>query len=357
MNFANGMFDFGFQEGLLHIIRIIATIMAAIAGWFICDPLTRVSYRMMYEGAAPGAMLFSVKGCGAALLAVVTYLYLPLAGGGGGLGYGPGPGGNPGQGEGQGGKGAGANEDTKDKALAKDKKDDLKNAAPVVEAVEIVIINSNRSEDVVKERFYLVKGKEPPQSEEQLKAYFTENFGKIKIIPILPRDSFDDSQKDQPMHPWFKLIARRTTTRSKSCKSKKDRRIPRLRIGFTFGNNTSMATPNLLLFGTPGAGKSALLAAVVRAAPALKADLVDETEILQHYHVKPDAGADPFFNDVAVLDSSGKSALEMLQAEEPFKQAHPMRQTILAADVVVIAVDVSAPKKRCTRISARSPAG
>lgn len=107
-----------------------------------------------------------------------------------------------------------------------------------------------------------------------------------------------------------------------------------------------MASPRLLLFGNPGAGKSALLDAIVHSAPALEARLVDQSDDLQHFHVKP-AERNGAASDVTVLDCNGKSALEMLQAEEPFATAHPMRRPILDADAVALVVDVSAsPKQR-----------
>ncbi|MBI1833152.1 MAG: hypothetical protein HYR84_17055 [Planctomycetes bacterium] len=108
-----------------------------------------------------------------------------------------------------------------------------------------------------------------------------------------------------------------------------------------------MSAPRLLLFGSAGAGKSALLAAVVDAAPALKAELIDESDVAQHFHVQGAAGADlGDLGDIAVLDCNGKSADEMLQAEEPFGPWHPMKNPILAADAVLLTVDVSAPKKQ-----------
>jgi GTPase SAR1 family protein len=122
-----------------------------------------------------------------------------------------------------------------------------------------------------------------------------------------------------------------------------------------------MSTPRLLLFGTPGAGKSALLGALAQAAPALQADLVEKsgalqrlqkntydatlepTEALESYQIRvqPEAGSDAVASEVTVLDCSGQSALQMLQAKEPFADSHPLKKPILAADAVMLVMDAS----------------
>jgi GTPase SAR1 family protein len=110
-----------------------------------------------------------------------------------------------------------------------------------------------------------------------------------------------------------------------------------------------MMGPRLLLFGTPGAGKSALLAALVQAVPALKAELIDESQVAQRFQVQPsekEKVSGRFSSEVTVLDCSGKAALEMLKAPQPFANSHPMKKPILEADAMVFAVDVSAPKKQ-----------
>jgi hypothetical protein len=90
-----------------------------------------------------------------------------------------------------------------------------------------------------------------------------------------------------------------------------------------------------------------LLAAFVQAAPALKAELIDELEAAQRFQVHPsEKVSGPFSSEVTVLDCSGKSALEMLKAPQPFANSHPMKKPILDADAMVFAVDVSAPKKQ-----------
>ena len=108
-----------------------------------------------------------------------------------------------------------------------------------------------------------------------------------------------------------------------------------------------MSSPRLLLFGTPGAGKSALLAALVQAAPALKAEFIDESQVAQRFQVhSSEKVSGPFSSEVTVLDCSGKAALEMLKAPQPFANSQPMKKPILDADAMVFAVDVSAPKKQ-----------
>ncbi|MSQ95907.1 MAG: hypothetical protein EXR98_15325 [Gemmataceae bacterium] len=127
-----------------------------------------------------------------------------------------------------------------------------------------------------------------------------------------------------------------------------------------------MSSPRLLLFGTPGAGKSALLGALVQAAPALKAEVADKrgeleelknstyadtiapTNAIDSYdlHVKPENRASAWAaHRLTVLDCSGKTAAQMLQAEEPFAKKHPLHKPIFDADAVVLAVDASVTNK------------
>lgn len=105
-----------------------------------------------------------------------------------------------------------------------------------------------------------------------------------------------------------------------------------------------MSTPRLLLFGNAGAGKSALLGALVETAPELKAEVAESSDGVQHFHVKADAASE--WSDVAVLDCSGTSASEMLKTEVPFADWHPLNATILGADAILVIVDLSAPKKQ-----------
>lgn len=127
--------------------------------------------------------------------------------------------------------------------------------------------------------------------------------------------------------------------------------------------------PHMLLFGSPGAGKSSLLGALAQAAamqtPALKGQLVDKSGALQQlqkntYEKKPpptdgleayDVHLEPADGDASsaeatLLDCSGQEAQEILQTQEAFANDHPLREPILDADAVLLLVDVSLPNKQ-----------
>ncbi len=203
--FAQSFLDHGFSETVLHIVRIIAAVGGAVVGWFGCDPLTRLGYRLSYKGATPMPLLFVTKSAGAAILSTLIYLYLPL-GGGGGLGFGPGQGGTPGKGPGQGGdKGIAATDGKDAKQPAKDKTDVDGKPGKASETIEIEIINVKRFEDVENERFYLLRRKEPPVTLGKVEELFKKNPTKIEVVPILTRDSIGVSQDDNPLSQLLEL--------------------------------------------------------------------------------------------------------------------------------------------------------
>src|SRR5438552_11875257 len=99
MIFTDGFFQLSLPPAIIEIIRIIVTVVGAVVGWFVCDPLTRVLYRLSFRGATPGSILIGAKFTGAATASLLIYFLLPLSfgGGSGGLG-GPGGSGGPGNG-------------------------------------------------------------------------------------------------------------------------------------------------------------------------------------------------------------------------------------------------------------------
>ena len=180
MMFAQGMFDFGLNDKLLEIVRVIATVGGAVVGWFLCDPLTRIIYRISFRSATPAALLFMVKAGGALTLSLLIYFFIPL-GGGGGPGFGPGLGGGPGKGPGKGG----------DKVAADGtaKADKTPKSAGTFETVEIEILGGKRFQDDGKDRFYLLKRAEPAVSLDELDDYFKKQESKIQVTAILTKDS------------------------------------------------------------------------------------------------------------------------------------------------------------------------
>ena len=128
-----------------------------------------------------------------------------------------------------------------------------------------------------------------------------------------------------------------------------------------------MANPRLLLFGTPGAGKSSLLGALAQAASTqaalLKGELVGASSELidlqkDTYQTKLTSTTDLTAYDIklqpvegtplnaTLLDCSGESAKEMLQSKQPFADSHPMQKPILDADGVLLIVDASLSGKQ-----------
>ncbi len=211
MIFAQTFFEFGLQEGMLTIVRAIAAIGGAVAGWFVSDLLTRLIYRISFRGATPVALLLLTKLGGAATTAALIWFFMPLGGGGGGLGWGPGQGGGPGKGPGDGsGKGKGNGEIVKDAKTEKTTKDDKKTAvSPAkLESIDIEIIDDKRYKDDGKERVFLVKRAMPALSESELDDYLKTNHAKIEVTPVLTKNSIGIGRDDNPLNKLLNLTRR-----------------------------------------------------------------------------------------------------------------------------------------------------
>jgi GTPase SAR1 family protein len=130
-----------------------------------------------------------------------------------------------------------------------------------------------------------------------------------------------------------------------------------------------MSTPHLLLFGSPGAGKSSLLGALAQAAATqaaiLKGELVQKSENLDRLQkntyngevpttpsletyairLKPAEGQSATA-EATLMDCSGIDALEMLKSDDPFTGANPMQKPILEADAILLLVDAAMPSRQ-----------
>lgn len=202
------LFGYDLQESVVLIIRIIATIGAAILGWFVCDPLTRVAYRLSFRAPTPGALIFCGKVLGGAVLAAAVWFLMPEGGGGGGPGFGPGPGGLPGKGPGSGDNAVAGDPSKKPKADPADKSE--KDKSPqALEPIEIEIISGKLYEKLLsedgKKRFFLVKRATPALTAEELEDYFKKNHARIEVTPILTKDSIGIGRKDNPLDQLLAL--------------------------------------------------------------------------------------------------------------------------------------------------------
>lgn len=201
---ADGFLGLGLEDRALEVVRIIATIGGAVVGWFGCDPLTRLIYRLSFRKPTPSAVLFFSKATAAVLLAVLIYKFIPLGGGGSGFGLGPGPGGGPGKGPGAGG-GDGPSDGKGGKDPLKSKDGKSKGPSGPLEPIEIEIISIKLYKDDGKERFYLLDRKPPAVSLGDLEKYFKDRHGKIEVTPILTPNSFDDTPAYNPLSRLLEL--------------------------------------------------------------------------------------------------------------------------------------------------------
>jgi hypothetical protein len=206
--FAQSGLDFGVSDAVLLIVRIIATVGGAIVGWFVCDPVTRLVYRLSFKGTTPGALLFAVKLSGAVGLALLIWFFMPLGGGGGGFGWGPGPGGRPGKGPGQGGdKGPGADPSPKN---GKDPKSDPVNKSdPARSPIKIEILGGPRFLNDGAARYYLVlKKDEPARSLAEIGDYLKQ-YPPSLIEIVHSDDTAVDNTEESPTRKLRKLATER----------------------------------------------------------------------------------------------------------------------------------------------------
>ena len=201
--------DFLMTDWVLNAIRIVATVAGAVIGWIVCDPVTRILYRIMVRAATPGWLLPWTKLAGAGTLATLVYFFLPL-GGGGGAGWGPGLGGSPGKGPGDGGgKAVVVNSNAKDsKSTLEEKKKQPDKIDR--EVVEIEILGGTKFKNDGLKRYYKLKDTGADAhvfSYGELKQYFEQKHGKIQVrINVTDDSTVSPNEKLDPTRLLRKLM-------------------------------------------------------------------------------------------------------------------------------------------------------
>jgi hypothetical protein len=181
----------------LWVLRVIAGIGGAFVGWFVSDPIARVSYRAVVLKPIPPWSLPWIKIATAAVCGLLVYYFIPLGGGPGGFGYGPGQGGGPGLGSGQGGKDTGtvtppdgSSSKDGDKKLEGDKTKpgDKTPPGPVArKPVEIEVLGGKRYPG--EQRYYLLRPTGKALTLKEVEAYFKEHGSKLELHVILTDES------------------------------------------------------------------------------------------------------------------------------------------------------------------------
>jgi hypothetical protein len=177
----------GLNEMAQWAVKIIAAVGGAFIGWFLTDPLARISFRVAFQRPIPGWTLPWAKLSGGTLLAVIAFLVVSFGGGPGGLGFGPGLGGSPGMGSGEGGAGkdAVAHDDGK---KADDANSPDKNKAKLPDMGKETIVRKTVAIEVLggenypgDNRWYVIRPAGKPLTLEEVEVYFKENSNKLEL--------------------------------------------------------------------------------------------------------------------------------------------------------------------------------
>ena len=181
--------QFGLNEAAFQVLSVIAGVGGAFVGWFVSDPVARITHRLVSGKPIPGWTLPWIKLGSAIVLGLLVYFLIGFGGGPGGWGYGRGLGGGPGLGPGQGGKDTGvAVKDSADskKTPPKDQgKSTDKNT--VHKRVEVEILGGDRYPGG--DRYYRLRATGKALTLKEIDAYFEENAGKLELHVIITDDS------------------------------------------------------------------------------------------------------------------------------------------------------------------------
>jgi hypothetical protein len=183
----------GLNEMAQWVFKIIGAVGGAFIGWFLTDPLARISYRLAFHKPIAGWTLPWIKLSGATLLAVLAFLLVSFGGGSGGFGFGPGLGGGPGKGAGDGGKDSAAQDGGKKiddaKASEKDKEQlpDKGKQTIVRKTVAIEVLGGDYYPGG--DRWYLMRPAGKPMTPQEVETYFKEHGNKLELHLVVTDES------------------------------------------------------------------------------------------------------------------------------------------------------------------------
>jgi hypothetical protein len=196
----------GLNEMAQWVFKIIGAVGGAFIGWFLTDPLARVSYRLAFHKPIAGWTLPWLKLSGAALLAVIAFFLVSFGGGPGGLGFGPGLGGGAGKGAGEGGAGkdAVAQDEGKNVLPAKDKPvvPDKGKETIVRKTVAIEVLGGDYYPG--DNRWYVIRPAGKPMTPQEVETYFKDHASKLELHLV----TTDESAEFGPIQELTALAAR-----------------------------------------------------------------------------------------------------------------------------------------------------
>jgi hypothetical protein len=190
----------GLNEMAQWVLKIIGAVGGAFLGWFLADPLARISFRIAYHKPIPGWTLPWAKLGGATLLGVIAFMLVSLGGGSGGFFFGSG---SPGKDKDKGGKDTGIAspegskkpEDARVQTEKDKPKPGEKPTPPVVrKRIEIEVLGGTRVQ--VEDHYYLLRESGKAMLLKEVEEYFKANAPKLMLHVILTDGLTDGSPDD-----------------------------------------------------------------------------------------------------------------------------------------------------------------
>jgi hypothetical protein len=163
------------------VIRLFAALAGAVVGWLVTGLVVRVLVRLAFQRPAPRLVEFLARIVGAVIIGLLVYYYLH-PGGSGGWGLGGGGLGLGGGGIGPGTSGTGlsttARATTNKAGTAK-----TTTRAPSPDTLTIALLGGSRYPG--EGRYYLIGGKEPARTLDEVAAYLKNNPERYRRVEIV----------------------------------------------------------------------------------------------------------------------------------------------------------------------------